>query len=226
MPDFSQSVRTSFKGQDQGQFEVGHRMPAERLLAQKFNVSRPTIREAMIALEITGFVEVRVGSGVHVVSRTGNGEVGDALDIGPFELMEARLLVESDIARLAAERIDDLEIAQLEGLLDEMTRENDTGETGEQADRDFHVTIAQATKNLALVSISERFWSLRETSPMMAEMLNRSRASGVQPMIEDHRRIVEALSRRDPDAAHEAMASHLTRVIEELLRVTETEAIE
>ncbi|MEO1421258.1 MAG: FadR/GntR family transcriptional regulator [Pseudomonadota bacterium] len=210
----------------QGEYNVGDRMPAERLLAEEFDVSRPTVREAMIALEITGFVEVRVGSGVHVISRSGQGEVTDELDVGPFELMEARLLIESDIASVAAERIDEIQIRRLDELLDDMVRENEIGEVGEQADRDFHITIAQGTQNSALVGIAERFWALRETSPMMAEMLNRSRAYGIQPMISDHRLILEALRARDPQGAHKAMADHLTRVIDALLEVTETEAIE
>lgn len=210
----------------EGQYEVGQRMPAERLLAEEFNVSRPTVREAMIALEINGFVDVKVGSGVHVISRSGEADSPQELDVGPFELMEARLIVESDIAALAAVRIDDLQMAQLDELISGMSRENEIGDVGEKADRDFHITIARATKNSALVGIAERLWALRETSPMVAEMLNRSRAYGVRPMIEDHRKIVDALRSRDGTAAHAAMSSHLSRVIDALLEVTETEALE
>lgn len=205
---------------------MGQRMPAERLLAEEFNVSRPTIREAMIALEITGFVKVRVGSGVQVIARSGVGEISDELDVGPFELMEARLVIESDIASIAAERIDDFHISKLNDILEDMERENQLGEAGEKADRDFHITIAQATQNSAFVGTAERFWTLRETSPMMVEMLRRSRAYGIQPMIADHRKIFEALRRRDAVGAHDAMEQHLKRVIDALLDVTETEAIE
>lgn len=209
-----------------GTYKVGQRMPAERILAEEFEVSRPTIREAVIALEITGFVEVRVGSGVHIISRTGASGMPEELDVGPFELMEARLAMESRIAEIAAERIDDAQVEKLHELIDAMEHENDIGSVGESADRMFHLTIAQATQNSALVGIAERFWSLRETSSMVVEMLNRSRAYGVQPLIEDHLQIVEALKRHDKKEAHDAMASHITRVIDALLEVTETDAIE
>lgn len=210
----------------QGDYAVGERMPAERFLADEFNVSRPTIREAMIALEITGMVDVRKGSGVHVISRNGSSDSPLELDVGPFELLEARLVVESDIAGLAAERIDDVQMAQLDDLLTEMARENQIGDIGEKADRDFHITLAEATHNSALVGVAERFWSLRETSPMVAEMLNRSRAYGVQPMIEDHQAIVDALRSGERQRAHDAMSNHITRVIDALLEVTETDEIE
>lgn len=209
-----------------GRYEVGQRMPAERLLADEFKVSRPTIREAIIALEITGFVEVRVGSGVHVINRSGTDGIPDELDVGPFELLEARLIMESRIAELAAERIDDIQTARLEELIHAMEHENEIGSVGENADHEFHLTIAKATQNSALVGIAERFWSLRETSPMVIEMLNRSRAYGVQPLIEDHRKIVDALKQRDKQAAHDAMFDHISRVINALLEVTETDAIE
>ncbi len=207
-------------------YEVNSRLPAERLLADEFNVSRPTIREAIIALEIGGLVEVRVGSGVYVVSKTGDRAAPSELNIGPFEQLEARRIIESDIASMAAARINEIQLARLDQLLVEMARENEIGAIGEEADREFHHTIAEATRNSALVSTVEHLWMFRETSPMMVVMLNKARAYGVQPMIEDHRRILEALKERDPDGAHAAMHAHLSRVIDALLESTEAEAVE
>lgn len=209
-----------------GKYEVNSRLPAERLMAAEFDVSRPTIREAIIALEIGGLVEVRVGSGVYVVSKTGDRHAPTELDIGPFELLEARRMIESDLASVAAARIDALQLARLDQLLEEMTHENEIGAVGERADREFHNVIAQATRNSALVSTVEHLWSVRETSPMIVTMLNKARAYGIQPMIEDHQRIVDALRERDPDGAHSAMHSHLSRVIDALLESTEAEAVE
>lgn len=209
-----------------GRYEVNSRLPAERLLAEEFNVSRPTIREAIIALEIGGLVEVRVGSGVYVVSKTGDNRAPAELNIGPFEQLEARRIIESDIAAVAAARIDDMQIARLDMLLVEMARENEIGAIGEEADREFHHVIAEGTRNSALVSSVEHLWMFRETSPMMVALLNKARAYGVQPMIEDHRRILDALKERDPDGAHAAMHHHLSRVIDALLESTEAEAVE
>lgn len=222
-----QQVADSLKNQIVNRdFTVGQRLPAERVLADKFNVSRPTIREAIIALEIMGYVDCRIGSGVYVISNKGGASEETELDIGPFELMEARRLVESEVASMAAARIDDVQLAKLEELLTAMEQENETGKTGEEADREFHVTIAQGTHNSALVATIERYWDIRETSPMLINMLNRARSSGVRPTIAEHRRILEALQAHDPNAASAAMSAHLTSVIDGLLKVTETEAVE
>jgi GntR family transcriptional repressor for pyruvate dehydrogenase complex len=195
-------------------------------LAAKFDVSRPTIREAIIALEIGGLVEVRVGSGVYVVSKSGDRMTPAELDIGPFELLEARRMIESDMAAVAAARISDMHLARLDQLLGEMAHENEIGAVGERADREFHNVIAEGTGNSALVSTVEHLWSVRETSPMLITMLNKARAYGVKPMIEDHERIVNALRERDPDAAHAAMHGHLSRVIDALLEASEAESVE
>ena len=217
------AIRTRIRS---GEFAVGTRLAAERLLAAEYQVSRPTIREAIIALEIAGFVEVRVGSGGYVVSRTGDGTTPTELDIGPFELLEARRLIESDVAAISADRIDDLQLTRLENLLREMEDENKAGAVGERADRDFHLTIAEGTQNSAMVSTVSHLWEIRETSPMLINMLDRARSHGVQPMIEDHGTILKALQDRDPKAASEAMHNHLGRVIESLLSITETDAVE
>lgn len=211
---------------EDGGYQVGEKLPAERVLAEQFCVSRPTVREAMIALEIAGFVSVKVGSGVYVVNADGQRALSDELDVGPFELMEARRVIEAEIAALAAERITPLQLARLEELLKAMARENSLGAVGEQADRAFHLTIAQASQNSALSASLERLWDLRETSPMVRDMLNRARASGIQPMVHDHRKIVGALRAGDAEQAHSAMSSHIARVIDDLLQVTETDELE
>jgi GntR family transcriptional regulator, hexuronate regulon transcriptional repressor len=86
-----------------GDFKPGDRLPAERDLAEQFDVSRTTIREAIIALEIQGVVEVRIGSGVYVTKSQPKGKaLPIEMDIGAFELTEARLLLEGEVAALAA----------------------------------------------------------------------------------------------------------------------------
>ena len=101
-------------------YTVGMRLPAERDLAAMFNVSRPTIREAVIALELENFVEVRMGSGVYIIENTkGKSRFSDK-DVGPFELTEARALFEGEAAALAATMITDEELAELAETLNEM----------------------------------------------------------------------------------------------------------
>lgn len=209
-----------------GQFKPGDRLPAERELAALYNVSRPTVREAVIALEIEGLVEVRIGSGVYVISQTPIRE-GVERDIGAFELTEARILIEGEAAALAAANITDEEIADLERLLAEMDAANqsDAG-AGEMVDKRFHEFLAGCTRNSAMQSAVEHLWMVRNRSPQCIRTFEKSRGKGHKPVIDEHRAIIEALRARDPVAARTAMREHLGRVLEYLLASTEIEAIE
>lgn len=209
-----------------GEYERGARLPSERDLATEFKVSRPTIREAMIALEILGWVESRHGSGIYVTEHLPAAAGGDDLDIGAFELTEARRLFEGEAAALAAATITDEELAELGSILRDMIKENRLREPGEMADRRFHVAIARATRNTAITTVVENLWDIRYKSPLCRHMLERARSVGVQPRIGEHRHILAALRKHDPKAARKAMRDHLARVIEGLLKATETEAVD
>lgn len=208
------------------QYLPGSRLPSERELAEEFKVSRPTIREAMLALEIGGMVEARHGSGIYVADNPKHERGAPELDIGAFELTEARSLFEGEAAALAATMITDQELAQLEAILSEMIEENENHATGEQADRRFHLAIAEATHNVMIVSIIEQLWDTRERSPLCRHILEKARSVGVQPRIDEHRELLDALRARDPQWARRAMREHLERVIDGLLVATEMEAIE
>jgi GntR family hexuronate regulon transcriptional repressor len=224
-----QQVATSVAaGITAGQYRVGTRLPSERDLAEEFGVSRPTVREAMIALEIRGLVEARPGSGIYVTDAAPTtGGPAPELDIGAFELTEARRLFEGEACALAAGVITDEELAELEIILGDMVGENTLATSiGEHADRRFHTTIARATRNSAIVMVVENLWDLRYRSPLCAAMLARARQVGVRPLIEDHREILDALTNRDPRAARAAMRAHLGRVIDGLLTATELDAME
>lgn len=209
-----------------GRHRRGQRLPSERDLAEEFKVSRPTIREALLALELQGLVEARHGSGVYVTETTPDQAAQAELDIGAFELTEARILFEGEAAALAATAITDEDLAQLEQLLKAMSAENAGPSCDEQADRAFHLTIAQATRNAAVVSVVEMLWDARHRSPLCRHMLERSRAAGEKPRIDEHRRLLDALRTRDPRQARAAMRGHLERVIEHLLAATELDAVE
>jgi len=217
-----------------GKYKVGDRLPAERDLASEFKVSRPTMREAVIALEIAGQVEVRKGSGVYVVDgdnqnqfNTGTStKLSSDLDVGAFELTEARMLFESEAAALAATMITDEELNLLADTIDSMQAENEKGVDGELADREFHMIIAQATRNSAVVATIEELWNLRERSELTRRMYKVVRQKGVRPDVEEHRKILDALKKKKPAEARAAMRSHLSRVIDYLLEATEMEAVE
>lgn len=208
-----------------GKYPRGERLPPERELAEEFGVSRPTVREAMIALEIRGIVEARRGSGIYVVEAAPPETNATEQDIGPFEVTEARRLFEGESAALAAAIITDEEIAKLEELL-AILEANATSEVGERADRDFHIAIAEATRNSAIASVIETLWDMRYKSPMCQKMFDRARDAGVQPRYDEHSLILKALKARDPQAARAAMRSHLDRVMNAMLAATEMDALE
>lgn len=208
-----------------GKYNVGERLPTERELAEQFGVSRPSLREALIALEMLGMIEARHGLGIYV-TRAQLPLTAAAYDfeIGAFELIEARRLFEGEAAALAAATIDDEALAELERLLGLMSDEDEL--KAEDADREFHMVIARATGNGAIVATIENLWELRNRSPLARNILTRARGGGLEPRIVEHRRVVDALKAHDPAEARQAMRDHLERVIEHLLHATETEAME
>jgi GntR family hexuronate regulon transcriptional repressor len=207
----------------QGTYPVGRRFPAERELAAKFGVSRPTVREAIIALEVQGLVEVRVGSGAYVVRLPGEAEI-PGFNVTAFELTEARLMFEGEAAALAATSATDEEIAQIETLLEAIELENQDPKGNESADRAFHLAIAHATRNAAIYDVVRQLWEQRYTSPEAALLHEKARTANVKPVVAEHRAVVEALRQRNPAAARAAMRAHLAGVLDSLLFATEERA--
>lgn len=209
-----------------GEYAIGQRLPSERHLARAYAVSRPTIREAIIALELDGLVEVRMGSGVYVKARAPIGGQAGETDVGPFELLEARRAIEGEAAALAATRIDDEALGELTALVSEMQRAGENFQESEAADRQFHVGIARATGNSAMLATVEMLWEARARSPQYRLLSDKAHKAGVTPRLDEHVLILEALRSRDADAARHAMRSHLSRVLDSLLVATEVHELE
>lgn len=210
-----------------GRYKIGDRLPSERLLSAQHEVSRPTIREAMIALEVDGLVEVVTGSGVYVRALRRKHGIATPADIGPFELLEARALIEGESAALAAQHITDDELAGLELLVAEMEAENARDVVmSEDADRRFHLAIAAATKNSAMEMAVRALWDARNQSLQNVRFLEKVRAEGVKPTIDEHMAITRALKSRNPKIARDAMRAHLRGVADMVFRATEAEALE
>jgi DNA-binding FadR family transcriptional regulator len=210
-----------------GRYPVGSRLPSERDLAEQFEVGRPTVREAFIVLELRGLIETRHGAGVFVKKRpeaSGMFEVDSGS--GPFEVTEARRLLEGEVAALAARSITDQQIAELEEIMNRIGDMRLDQTAREQADRAFHVALARATENDVLVGMVESLWDLRYRSPLCVYLFRRARQAGIQPPVDEHRVVLDALKRRDADGARQAMRDHLSRVTENLLRATEADALD
>ena len=191
------------------QAKAGEKLPSERELAEMLQVSRPTVREAMIALEFSGLIEVRTGSGIYVKQgpHTAPSLLKDE-GIGPFDIFELRLMVEPEAAAQAAERMTNQQIDELRCLVDDMAALDHTAEL-EQIDLQFHIHIARGTENAATVSAVDWLWRLRRHSQLSSGFHRMIMAEGIFPVIEEHRAIVQAIASRNPDAAREAMRAHL-----------------
>jgi DNA-binding FadR family transcriptional regulator len=211
---------------ERGRFTAGSRLPSERELAEQFAVSRPVVREAIIVLELRGLVQRRQGAGVYVSAKPGpSGAAADEAD-GPFEVTEARRLLEGEIAALAATAASERQIAELEAILIRIGDMRNDQAAREQADRAFHLALARATNNDVLVGLVESLWDKRYQSPLCVYFFSRARDAGIQPPVDEHRLVLDALKARDPDAARQAMRDHLARVTENLLAATEADVLD
>jgi GntR family transcriptional regulator, transcriptional repressor for pyruvate dehydrogenase complex len=198
----------------EGKLKSGDRLPPERDLALKFMVSRTSVREALRALQSRGLIEIRAGEGAFVRDISVETLIEPlALVILPHreavgELFEARRLLEPAIAALAARRATDEELAEMERILDEQSREVTHGRTGVTQDAALHAAIANSAHNRAITRIVNALIDLltqsREESLLTPGRPTRSH--------EDHRRILAAIKRRDEVAAHRAMLDHLIAV--------------
>ncbi|MBB4301003.1 GntR family transcriptional repressor for pyruvate dehydrogenase complex [Rhodobium orientis] len=215
-----------------GEFKPGSRLPSERDLAQSLQVSRPTIREAMIALEIAGAIEIRTGSGVFVRDPAQSAAEAD-IGPGPFELMEARIHIEGEAAAIAAERLTDLDRTALEKALHEMERLAERQQSIEEADREFHQIIGRATRNSAMAAAVDQLWAFRARMPMwgklhelIGEIKKHRDWNDDLSAVTDHRAIIEAFDTGDPQKARAAMQAHLRRVSDVLMTASELDLIQ
>jgi DNA-binding FadR family transcriptional regulator len=214
---------------DSGEFATGSRLPPERELAVLLGVSRTSVREALISLEIAGRVEVRVGTGIFVrrqpvstpaASRKGPDAEANGHDEGPgpFELLAARRLIEGEIAALAARGIRKPQIAALRESIARMRTHGGDFEQRDAADRDFHIGIAEATGNGSFALVVTALWEQRRGELWTRIEEHFHTAALREKTLADHEAIVTALAAHDSDAARAAMHRHLARVEREFQR--------
>lgn len=200
--------------------QPGDRLPSERILAEALRVSRASLRQATVSLEVQGLLEVRHGGGIYVRS----------LDVDPArlkemltrrrrlpEVLEAREAIESMLASLAAQRRTDQDMTAIDAAIQAMSAEISAGGIGASSDREFHAAIAEAAKNRLLLDVMKALEDpIQETRLESLSEPGRPRRS-----LADHRRIAEAIRRQDARAAERAMRRHL-RVVSDtrLLRWT------
>ena len=210
---------------DEGKYPPGSRLPAERDLAEQFGVSRVTVREAEIALQALGRIEIRTGSGVYVQDVGGSAD-GAFPEVSAFDLTEARALFESEAAALAAEHMSDEVLEQLEQYVETMANTGRDDEAGEAADHEFHRQIAAASGNAAIMYVIEMMWKMRDEIESVKQVYESVCSEDFGARGREHADILNALKARDPNAAREAMREHFSRLIESMLHVTHEQAME
>lgn len=196
-----------------GEFAVGSRLPAERDLAAQLGVSRPSVREALIALEVEGLVEVRMGSGIVVIARE---PAASAMPVdapfGPFEIIRARQVIECELAAmaaLAAGPAGPAAVADLQAALDLMRADMDQGRAPVQGDRLFHLRIAEAADNGPLLRTVTALYDERNT-PLFEQLgQHYETPSSWRLALAEHQAVVDAIRRQDAGAARAAMHAHL-----------------
>ncbi len=208
------------------QLKPGDRLPAERDLAVMMNVGRPALREALRALAMMNVIEIRQGAGAYVTELE-TARLIEHLDFvfslddsTILDLFDARKIVEVGIIELAAQRITDEDIVELEANLQRSRASVHDADEFLYADLELHTLIARIARNPILLRFMESIHQLG-----LASRRRTGRLSGVtEQSLTDHRRIIEALKARDSRAAREAMLSHLGNVEKRLKQLVENQA--
>jgi len=201
-----------------GEFASGARLPAERDLARQLGVSRPSVREALIALEVEGWVEVRVGSGVYVRPQPhpnahgkSNGHSAGLAEWGPLELMRARELVEGEVAALAAKHARKAQVTAMSDALARMQSDAQAGIVPREGDEAFHDAIAGACGNEVLRDTVVGYWDAR-SGPLFERMSDYFETPAAwTAAITEHEAVLDAIRAHDAASARAAMHHHLRR---------------
>ena len=206
---------------EKGQFKTGDRLPVERELAEVFRVSRSSVREAIRSLETQGFLESRQGDGTYIAMypveslvNTLATEISSQKD-GQIELFEMRRIIEPQLAYLAAERATDEEIVQMEKTLSLQKQQVLRGESGAEADKQFHHQLAAAARNRFLLQIVESSMDFfMESRDCFLQVDGRPEKS-----IRRHRELLDSIEVRDPEGAAQVMREHLTDIEDSLFKI-------
>jgi GntR family transcriptional repressor for pyruvate dehydrogenase complex len=198
-----------------GDLKVGDRLPSERELAEQFAVSRTAVREAVKALRQKGLVEIRPGRGTFITNGTSD-SVRSSLDMlikmgvakGSGHLVEVREILEPEIAALAATRISDEYVQAMQDAVNIMDTALDNVDLFVEADLDFHLALAEGTQNPLIPLLVDSIIDLLRTQRKRIGLTK----GGLRRGQVHHKKILDAVMRRDAKAARRAMQDHLQQV--------------
>ncbi|WP_086981040.1 FCD domain-containing protein [Vibrio aphrogenes] len=205
-----------------GLYPVGSRLPPERDIAERLNVGRTVVREAIIMLELENLVEVKKGSGVYVINLPNVVNIKENEDVGPFEMLQARQLLESNIAEFAALQATPADIERMREALEIEQDDLKNQVINPTGDKLFHLSIAQATQNSVLVDILKHEWDRRESSSMWNKLhCHIETTEYKEEWLKDHQNILIAMRKKSPVEAKHAMWQHLENVKNRLLELSD-----
>lgn len=206
-------------------YPKGSKLPSEREIAQTLGMSRPPVREALSALQIARIVEIRAGDGTYIRSAApANEMVSDTMSVleeseSPFEVMQARRVLEEGIIRIAATQATGEDIVRLEQALTRMGNAVEHSDPPRyfQSNREFHLAVAAATHNSVLYRLLESLL-LSEEKELWQESIQRylSDPEHIKKYTARHERILQAIKKKDVDKAAQEMAEHFSGTVEEV----------
>jgi len=206
-------------------YPEGTKLPSEREIAQTLSMSRPPVREALSALQIAGIVEIRPGDGTYVKSATpANEMVSNTISVleeseSPFEVMQARRVLEEGIIRVAAIQATDEDVVRLEQALERMEDAVEHSDLSRyfQSNREFHLAVAAATHNSVLQKLLKSLL-LSEEKKLWQESIQRylSDPDHIKKYTARHERILQAIKKKDVDKAAQEMKEHFSGTVEEV----------
>lgn len=206
-----------------GQLKMGDKLPPERELASRFEVSRTSVREALQALEISGFIEIRQGGGsfikkseVHSVSEALSTKIIQTEKKMVYEMLELRRALEVESASLAAQRATSADLERIRESLEQMALYEKDVEAGVQADLHFHLQIVHATHNELLIDMVQMLTERMEETIRATRKHRFSDGDRYKTTFEEHKEIYIAIASGNAQEAKKLMEEHITRIRREL----------
>ncbi len=206
----------------EGTLKSGDRLISERDMAERLQVSRASVREAFSALDMLGILESRPGDGTFIRAVPRESVLKPlALVVMLYnerklDIMEVRMILEAESAALAAKRAGAEDLARIRGALNRLEQDFLGDRLGETSDADFHLAIADATENMVLA------WFMNTVSDLLEATMRYSRQrlfenpENKEMLLLQHKKIFEAIFRRDPQGAKQAMTEHLKFVYDKI----------